>query len=563
MILGIDVGGTHTDAVLVERSGVVAWAKVETLHEDLLSSVHRVLSEISSKAEFDQIENLNLSTTLCTNAIIQKELEQVGVLVTAGPGIDPSNFEIGENYYVVPGSLDHRGTEIKALDLEYAKRCLEECARQGIKVFSLISKFSPRNPDHEKKLSELLPEKCDFYTQGHVLSSQLNFPRRIATAYYNSAVWPIFNNFVSSVTGSLKEQGLDPKLNILKADGGTMPLLQARDMPVESIFSGPAASIMGIKALCNLEEDALLLDIGGTTTDVATFANGDPVVEPESLELEHSPTLVRAMKTKSIGVGGDTAVSLENGDIQIGPQRLGPCLAQGGSHPTLIDALNCVKDLGYGDIQASERGMQDLGDRLQESSWEVARTIVQKATRKIKEATLQMLQEVNEKPVYTVHEIMEYKEVRPKKIYLMGAPAEVLSSFLGREFELPTIIPEHYSVANALGAALARSTCEVELLADTEKGNMSISVLDVQKNISKSYTVEQAQEDVRSHLLDYLNQDLGLDVSPGEIEFVEESQMNMVKGMRTVGQDIRVKSQIKPGIIPEYSEVVRCICKEQ
>jgi len=563
MILGVDVGGTHTDAVLLDHSGVVASAKVETLHEDLLSSVRNALEAIFSKTSPAQVEHFNLSTTLCTNAIIQNELEEVGVLVTAGPGMDPSYFKIGDNYQVVPGGLDHRGTEIKSLDLDFARQCLEDYYKRGIRVFSLVGKFSPRNPEHEKQLAEILQDKCEFCTQGHALSSQLNFPRRIATAYYNSAVWPIFNNFANSVTDSLSEKGLNPNLNILKADGGTMPLSQARGMPVESIFSGPAASIMGIKALCDMQEDALLLDIGGTTTDVAVFADGDPVIEAESVELKQYPTLVRAMKTNSVGVGGDTAVTLENGDLQIGPKRLGCCLAQGGAAPTLVDALNCVQELNHGDTRASQKGMQDLGDQIGISSEEVAERVVLDACKQIREQALQMLEEVNEKPVYTVHEFLEYKKVAPKKIYLMGGPAKVLAPYLSREFDLLPVIPDNYSVANALGAAMARSTYEVELLADTEKHNMSIAVLGVQENISGRYSLEQAKEDVRSHLLNYLNRTLQLCVSPDEIEFVEESAMNMVKGMYTVGQDIRVKSQIKPGIIPEYAEAARCVCKEQ
>ena len=563
MILGVDVGGTHTDAVLLDHSGVITSAKVATLHEDLLSSVRNALETIFSESKPSYLEHFNLSTTLCTNAIIQNEMQEVGVLVTAGPGIDPSYFKIGDNYQIVPGGLDHRGTEIQGLDLDFARQCLEDFYQRGIRVFSLIGKFSPRNPVHEKQLAEMVQDKGDFCTQGHALSSQLNFPRRIATAYYNSAVWPIFNDFANSVTDSLNEKGINPTLNILKADGGTMPLSQARGMPVESIFSGPAASIMGIKALCDMQEDALLLDIGGTTTDVAVFVNGDPVVEAESVELKHYPTLVRAMKTRSVGVGGDTAVCQENEQLQIGPKRLGSCMAKGGDAPTLVDALNCIQDINFGDISASRQGMQDLSQGMYFSCEEAAKDIVNKACATIREEALQMLQEINEKPVYTVHEFLEYRKVTPEKIYLMGGPAEVLAPYLAREFGLQTVIPDNYTVANALGAAMARATYEVELLADTEKHNMSIAVLDVQENISGSYTLEQAKEDVRSHLLNYLNQSLQLNVSSEEIEFVEESAMNMVKGMYTVGQDIRVKSQIKPGIIPEYAEAARCVCKEQ
>lgn len=563
MILGIDVGGTHTDAVLLSKKGVVATAKVDTNHADLLSSVCLALETILEKDTMADLQRFNLSTTLCTNAIVQDELRPVGVLVSAGPGIDPAQYRIGGQYELLAGGLDHRGTEIAALDLSQAETAVQHWLNQGIKVFAVVGKFSPRNPDHEQQLAELLQGKCDFLTQGHTLSGQLNFPRRIATAFYNSAVWPVFNSFANSVEASLQHFGLTPpQVNILKADGGTMTMGRARQTPVESIFSGPSASIMGCMAMCDPDQDAFLLDVGGTTTDMAIFASGDPLIETETMDLVHRPTLVRAMKTKSIALGGDSAVAVTETGLRIGPKRLGPSLARGGEVPTLVDGLNLVQEVGHGDVEASKEGIQALGLRLGLSAEECAWRIIDVVCKKLKEQALVMLAGVNEKPVYTVHELLEYRKIKPRTLYLIGGPARMLAPLLEQQFQLPVVVPDHYQVANALGAALARPTMQAELFADTEKHVLTIPVLGVNSEIEASYSLEQAKEEVLNRLCEHFGNHSDWEVSSSEVEVIEESAMNMVRDVYQVGQDIRVKAQIKPGIVPDYQQAVRCVCKE-
>lgn len=562
MLLGIDVGGTHTDAVLVDKSGLLAWAKVETSQEELLHSVREALHRIRQQAGDVQVERFNLSTTLCTNAIVQGQLEPVGLMVSAGPGMDPELFCLGDHYEVLRGGLDHRGKEILALDRQQAVKCAERFLQEGLRVFALVSKFSPRNPDHEEQMIRALGERASFYTAGHEISGQLNFPRRIATSYYNSAVWPIFNDFANSVVHSLREWNLNPELNILKADGGTAPLEQARRTPVESIFSGPAASILGLMALCRIEEDALMLDVGGTTTDVGVFADGDPLVEAESVELLQRPTLVRAMKTESIGVGGDSAISVQDNEVQVGPTRLGACLASGGSHPTLLDALNCIAGQCYGDVEASAQGMQRMGESLSCSRQEIAERVVRQSCRKLRQQTMKMLERINQRPVYTVHEFLESRRISPRRIYVMGGPAQILAPYLREEFDLPVVVPQNHTVANAIGAALARPTMQAELFADTVRRTMTIPVLNHYRNIAKDYSLLQAKEELLDLLSNRVREDYRWPYADLDVEVVEKSAMNIVQGMSTAGQDIRVKCQIKPGITPEYEGVLKCLCKE-
>ena len=255
LYLGLDVGGTHTDAVLIGEKGIVSHYKAVTDHDNLLLSVRRAIEEITRDADRKKIKRVNLSTTLSTNAIIENKLEDVCVITSSGPGIDPGNFKIGSFFYMVGGSIDHRGTEVMGLDEKAISSIAGEAAKKKIRTFAAVTKFSTRNPDQENAIGRAFDDLSDFTTLGHKLSGQLSFPRRIVTAYFNSAVWRMYNKFADAIDEGLRELGIEAEVNILKADGGTMPIALSRSKPVESILSGPAASVMGIVALCDITQD--------------------------------------------------------------------------------------------------------------------------------------------------------------------------------------------------------------------------------------------------------------------------------------------------------------------
>jgi len=448
---------------------------------------------------------------------------------------------------MIDGFLDHRGTEIRPLNSHQVEEAVAACQQNDIHLYAIISKFSPRNPAHEQQMSAFLKDRADYVTVGHHLSGQLNFPRRIATAYYNSAVWRIYNRFADAIEQSVQELGLQTSVHILKADGGTMPMTVARKFPVESILSGPAASIMGSIALCDIHEDAVILDIGGTTTDMAIFAGGAPLIEPQGIALNSHHTLVRALKTRSIGIGGDSALHLSESGLTVGPVRLGPAMAKGGQHPTLIDACNAKGLTAYGDLHASQSGIRQLAASASLSSENLAEEAVQYAVRTIRREVERLLAEINAKPVYTIHEFLEKKTITPQTLYVMGGPAQAFSQLLVAEFGYPVIIPEHYAVANAVGAALTRQTMEIELFADTEKHIMLIPTLNVQQKISGRYSLDEAKQDAMRYLQEYVKHS-GAEETAQFIEITEAESFTMVSGFQTTGKNIRVKCQIKPGI---------------
>jgi len=544
MYLGIDVGGTHTDAVVLDRGQVAGAGKVITQHDDLLVSVRAALENVLYEVKPKRIERLNLSTTLSTNAIIEGKTEDVGVVVSAGPGVDPENYRIGGHFHIVPGFIDHRGNEMQELDPEALRQAAERCS--GTRVCAVVGKFFTRNPAHEHALAGSL-NNPDFISLGHRLSGRLNFPRRIATAYYNSAVWRLYNQFADAVAASAKEFGITAPLNVLKADGGTLPLEMSRNLPVETILSGPAASVMGLIALADIQEDSLLLDMGGTTTDMAVFASGAPIVEREGIDMGSYPTLVRALHTRSIGIGGDSKVHLVEGRVLVGPERLGPAMCQGGTRPTLMDACNYLRLVSLGDREASAKGIEKLAGLWDMFPEKVARAAVDYAVEAIRQAVENMLADLNSKPVYTIFELLQGKSIQPRRVHIMGGPARVFQPLLSEALGKEVVAPEHYAVANAIGAALTRTTFEAELFADTEKGVLFIPKLDVEKRITSGYTLDDAKREVQEQLAGFLDK-LGVSKEDRVLEITDASAFNMVDMFGGKGRNIRVKCQIRPGI---------------
>ena len=551
MLLGLDVGGTHTDAVIIDGSRVIAAAKTPTNHNDLLQSVHGAMQMVLHEVSPRKIKQVNLSTTLSTNAIIEGKTEDVGVIVASGPGMDPENHRIGRIFHLVGGAMDHRGEETQPIDPEKLSGIVEDCKASGSKVFAAVGKFSTRNPVHEDMIREAVGDAADFMTVGHSLSGVLNFPRRIATAYFNSAVWRIYRRFVEAVEDSFRELGLNATVNVLKADGGTMPLQRSKELPVESILSGPAASVMGIIALCDIREDSVILDIGGTTTDIIVFAGGAPLVEPEGMTVGSYATLVRSLKIRSLGIGGDSTLHFRNNQVIVGPDRQGPSLAAGSENgseypPTLTDAMNFLGLAEYGDRTASENGIRKLAGKWGLEPGDLAQQALDNALKRIREATNDFLDEINERPVYTIHELLHGKRVRPQKVYLMGGPARVTADPLGRIMGLEVVVPKHYAYANAVGAALTRVTLTAELFADTRTGILLMPSLNIRRAIPSGYTLKQAEKDALKAMSAYLDKLGNRGIKP---ELVESASFSMVEGLIATGKNIRVKCQIKPAVI--------------
>ncbi|MGO9312703.1 MAG: hydantoinase/oxoprolinase family protein [Syntrophobacteraceae bacterium] len=556
MIIGLDVGGTHTDAVLIGEGRILRQAKVATDHSNLFDCVWTGLDKVTRDVPPGTIRRAVLSTTLTTNAIAEAKLARTGVVVSAGPGIDPAGFRIGSHYHCVSGSIDHRGREIQPLrerEIEQiARRFLDEDVRQ----VGVVSKFSVRNPKHELMMAEIFRSSCDHIVMGHRISASLNFPRRIATAWLNAAVQPIHKRFFEAVKDSLKKKGLEIPIFVLKADGGTMSLEATIEVPGQTILSGPAASVMGALPFASATEDTLVLDIGGTTTDMAVLVRRVPLFEPLGARIGGHRTLIRALKTRSIALGGDSAVKVVDGELLIGPERNGPAMAYGGPSPTPTDALFVLGRAQNGDAQASRLGFQTISNQLGIAIEEAARRVFDSSCEKIISAAREMIDGINSRPVYTVKELLSSYKVEPVEILVLGGPAPFFASRLAQLTELPASAVPQWHVANAIGAAMARNTSEVTLFADTERGVALAPEEEFSRQVGKDFD----REDAIALAFDLLREKClkaGASESELDMEVVEDSQFNMVRGFYTAGRNIRVKVQTRPGLIPEYRELAQ------
>jgi N-methylhydantoinase A/oxoprolinase/acetone carboxylase beta subunit len=420
----------------------------------------------------------------------------------------------------------------------------------------VVTKFSTRNPAQELAMAGMLADSFDKVFMGHQISGSLNFPRRVATTFLNASVYPLHKQFFEAVNASLAEKGLHVPIHVLKADGGTMNLAASMDFPGQTVLSGPAASVMGALPAAPLDEQVLVLDIGGTTTDMAVLLDGVPLLEPVGIRLGGFQTLIRSLQTQSIGIGGDSAINVVEGKLKVGPMRKGPAMAYGGDVPTPTDALLVLNPKKKtADFERARQGVQALADAMGRSIETVAENVVEITCATIIQEAFAMVDQINRRPVYTIHELQEERLIRPQRILVLGGPAPEFADPLSIQSGLPVAVVPRWQVANAIGAALARITCAVTLVADTELGLVAAPEESFQQTAPPSFTQADALAQAYTLLRTKARAKGAHDSEQLAIETIEAQQFNMVRGFNTTGRNIRVKVQVKPGLI-DHPEIL-------
>lgn len=557
MIIGIDVGGTHTDAVLLSSSEIKKQVKVTTDSQDLFQTILNGFNQLLEGTDPKKVQRVVISTTLTTNAIVQQTMSPVGMVVSAGPGIDPEVFRTGEQYYCVTGSINHRGREKAPVNEMEIEDIAKQMQKAGIEYVGVVSKFCVRNPSHEILIKRILNRYFKRVFLGHHVSGNLNFPRRIATTHLNTAVFSIHKSFFEAVKQTLEEKGLTVPIQILKADGGTMSLKASMAFPGQTILSGPAASIMGAIPYAPENQDAIVLDIGGTTTDIAFLVDQAPILEPVGIRRGKYKSLIRSLRTQSRGIGGDSLVDVKDGELTIGPDRKGPAMAFGGPSPTPTDALVVLGLMDEGDPSTAAAGIQSIATALGTSQTDAADRIFKKCCNIILKKTFEMIDRLNSKPVYTVHEFLEGYKISPRKILLLGGPAPYFAKKIEEMYQIETEAVPQASVANAIGAALARTTCEVSLNADTEQGIVTAHEEDFAEPISQSYSKDNLLETAFTLLKDKAVNSGAEPENLDDTEVVEMQSFNIVRNFSPRGKIFRTKVQLKPGLIKGYERVLQ------
>lgn len=558
MYLGLDVGGTHTDAVIINNRNVVAEAKVPTNHNDLSSSIKQALTQLLyiSKISPSLITRATFGSTLAINAIVQNKLSPVGLILGSGPGINPSWFTIGEHIFLTSAQLDHRGVELTRLEERPLQVCINEWKNKGINTFACVSKFSVRNPVHENDMELIIqkmfePHTAPVISKGHTLSGKLNFPRRITTTYWNSAIWHIHNEFVTAIELTLKKFNITAPTFLLKADGGSIPLTLSRSKPIEAIHSGPSASIMGLIALYPTFETCLLLDIGGTTTDISIIVKGQPLLSVYGLVIQKKPTAVRSLSSYSIPLGGDSLINIEVIEgipkIKVGPLREGPAMAFDGTKPTFLDCLNILGYAQAGNVYNSYNGISFLSKKYNLSPQKIAQSVISAAQQQLHMGITHLLDEINSTPMHTVEALLENHSINPTLCIVTGGPSNSIKPLL-KDLNLPIITPPQYTlVTNAIGAALTKPTAVLELYANTERQLCIIPSLNIQYPIPSTYTLTQACYDASAILKKYLQNTTHTGPS-SIIDIVEAQEFSTLDMIGKKGKDIRVSCQVRPSL---------------
>jgi N-methylhydantoinase A/oxoprolinase/acetone carboxylase beta subunit len=345
LALGMDTGGTYTDAILLdlETSQVRSTAKALTTHQDLSRGL---IAGVDALGEFEpgQIRMVSISTTLATNALVEGSFRPVGLILIGYDERSLMEHDIFREFpfaqiRFVRGGHDVDGEEVLPLDEDGLIAAVRELLPR-VEAFAVSGYFAPRNPGQERRAGEIIQELCSLpFSCGHELTQQLNAIKRAIHTALNASLIPYISQFIHSVQAALEEKGIRAPLMIVKGDGSLIAAELACRHPIETILSGPAASAIGAHFLSKVEE-GLVVDMGGTTTDIAFIRNGRPQLVHHGASIDGRQTMVEAIDIQTSGLGGDSRVTLsEEGQLLVGPRRVIPLCRLAMDYPPIIPQL--------------------------------------------------------------------------------------------------------------------------------------------------------------------------------------------------------------------------------
>jgi N-methylhydantoinase A/oxoprolinase/acetone carboxylase beta subunit len=349
ILLGIDTGGTFTDAVIYdEAAGVLAKAKALTSHHDLAIGVGGAVGAVLAQSGIapSVIALVSLSTTLATNAMVEGQGGRVGLVYIGFDAADAERPELkaalgGDPVLLIGGGHDAMGQQRAPLD---AAALVEEAKRlaPGLTGFAVTGRFAVLDPSHEIAARDILRRETGLpVTCGHELSAKLDGPKRALTCVLNARLIHLLEALIAATEGRLAALGIAAPLMVVRGDGSLVASAMAKTRPIETIFSGPAASAVGGAFLAGAP-DALISDIGGTTTDVVVLREGRPRIDPAGALIGGFRTMVEAIAIRTCGLGGDSEVTLEQhgleSHLRLGPRRAVPLALLAAGHGELVHA---------------------------------------------------------------------------------------------------------------------------------------------------------------------------------------------------------------------------------
>lgn len=492
--LGIDVGGTNTDAVLIDRHNrLLAKTKTPTT-EDVGQGISTAIGEVltSAGAARDRITHVMLGTTHATNAVLRRRaLGRVAVVRVAGPASRsvppllawPADLRaaVSAGEIIVDGQTEYDGREDVPLDVETLKRFLAGLEGR-VDAVAVTGVFSSVSDHHELTAADVARDVLGEVPV--VLSSEMGsigiIDRENATVL-NAALMGLIGEVATGFAASLAAHGISASCWFAQNDGTLMSVEHVTQHPVLTIGCGPANSLRGAAFLAGLS-DGLVIDIGGTSADVGALTNGFPRQSALPVDVGGVTTNFRMPDLLSVAIGGGSVVTDQAGVVRVGPDSVGHQLATaalcfGGSTATLTDAANAIGRTSVGD---QHRQRMDL---------DTAKAAMAQADRALREAIDRMKLSQRGQPLIAV-----------------GGGSVLL------EGDLPGIStlhrPEHYEVANAVGAAMATVSASVDKLFAVTGGE-------------RDALLDQARQSALDEVVR-----LGGDPSAASIVDVEESQLS-------------------------------------
>jgi len=345
-LLGIDTGGTYTDAVVLDDNAnlIIARAKSLTTRPDLSVGVGAAIDAVIEQSRLapSDVSMVALSTTLATNALVEGQGGRIALVFIGFDETELGKADLkealnGDPVLLVKGGHSHSGSEITPLNIKSIRVELESIPTL-ITGVAIASRFATRNPAHEIAVRDLVHDVLGVPTTcSHELSQSLGGPKRALTAVLNARLIGLIERLITATELHLTSRDITARLMVVRGDGALISASAALERPIETILSGPAASIAGAKWLTGAQ-DALVSDIGGTTTDICILTNGLPKIDPMGAKVGKYRTMVEAVAMHTFGLGGDSEISVTDGlegSLTLGPRRVIPISLFAQNYPDI------------------------------------------------------------------------------------------------------------------------------------------------------------------------------------------------------------------------------------
>lgn len=454
--LGIDVGGTNTDAVILDHwNNLLGAAKAPTT-PDVGTGILESLDEVLLQSGIDpaEITQTMLGTTHCTNAVIErKRLARIAVIRIgrpAGTAVDPLFTwplellqAVGGHWYIVNGGFELDGRQIsRGLDYAEVSSVLDDIQRREVESVAVSCIFSPVRSDHERLLAEAIRDRLGPGVAVTLSSDigSLGLLERENSAALNAALVNVVRNAAEGLEQALAARKIRARIFFSQNDGTLMSLDYARRCPILTIGSGPSNSIRGAAFLTGMQ-DCAVIDVGGTSTDIGILVKGFPRHSPVAVEIGGVRTNFRMPDIISVGLGGGSVIRETAEGVEVGPDSVGyqltqKALAWGGDTATITDAMLAM---GMGTV--SDR--RAMVDRVRHLNPEACRQAIQAFTERVERA----LDRVK-------------ADASPVPVVLVGGGSILLPNLIGGFSQV--IRPVNYQYANAIGAAIAQVSGKVD-----------------------------------------------------------------------------------------------------